>query len=331
MNYLSIDKITKIYRKGFKAVRVTAVKDVSFSLSGSRITGFVGPNGAGKTTTIKMIMGLVRPTSGRIMLMGKDSALSSSRIGVSYVSEQPYFYKHLTVREMVDFSARLTGVKPSSVASERNRVLGAVELLGREASKVRSLSKGLQQRLNMACGLLGDPQLLIFDEPMSGLDPPSRRLFRTLFKKLGEEGRTVFFSTHVLEDIEAVCQDVVVLDGGSLRFTGSVASLLERGTLGTEFTVPSLPDALADDLRADGLEVTRLSGDETVIFADTAKSPAACQEKLYEAGIFCKSIQKRTMPLETLLYGNAVWNEKNGVADNASEAPDAGRGAGEGA
>jgi len=162
----------------------------------------------------------------------------------------------------------------------------------------------LQQRLNMACGLLGDPRLLIFDEPMSGLDPPSRRLFRTLFRKLGEEGRTLFFSTHVLEDIEAVCQDVVVLDGGNLRFTGSVASILERGTLGTEFSVASLPDGLADGLRADGLEVTRVSDGDTVIFADTGKSPAACQKKLYEAGVFCKSIRKRTMPLEALLYGN---------------------------
>jgi len=313
MDYLNIDKITKVYRKGFKAVRVTAVKDVSFSLPGNRITGFVGPNGAGKTTTIKMIMGLVRPTSGRITLMGKSSALPASRTGVSYVSEQPYFYKHLSVSETVDFSARLIGVKPSAVAAERNRVLGAVELLGRESSKVRSLSKGLQQRLNMACGLLGDPRLLIFDEPMSGLDPPSRRLFRALFKKLGEEGRTVFFSTHVLEDIEAVCQDVVVLDGGSLRFTGSVASILEKGTLGTELTVQSIPDKLADEFRADGLEVTRLSNDETVIFAGTGKSTSACQKKLYEAGVFCKSIQKRTMPLETLLYGNAQLDKKGGA------------------
>ena len=304
MEFLNIDKITKVYRKGFKAVRVTAVKDVSFSLAENRITGFVGPNGAGKTTTIKMTMGLVRPTSGRIVLMGKNSALPASRTGVSYVSEQPYFYKHLSVRETVDFSARLIGVKPSSVAAERNRVLGAVELLGRESSKVRSLSKGLQQRLNMACGLLGDPKLLIFDEPMSGLDPPSRRLFRNLFKKLGEEGRTVFFSTHVLEDIEAVCQDVVVLDGGNLRFTGSVASLLEKGTLGTEFIVPPLPDKLADELRADGLEVSHSTTDSTQVLIPANTDPSVYQKKLYEAGIFCKSIQKRTMPLETLLYGN---------------------------
>ena len=304
MTILNVDKITKVYRRGFKGTRVAAVTDVGFSLNENHITGFVGPNGAGKTTTIKMIMGLVRPTAGNITLMGKPAESVASRAGVSYVSEQPYFYKHLTVGESVDFSARLIGVKRASVDAERKRVLEAVELTGREKLKVRSLSKGQQQRLNMACGLLGDPKLLILDEPMSGLDPPSRRLFRSLFKKLGDEGRTIFFSTHVLEDIEAVCKDVVVLDGGKLRFTGSVASLLEKGALGTEFAVSSLPDNLSDELRADGLEVSRLPAGGTLILVPAEKDAAVYQRKLYENGIFCDSIQKRTKPLESLLYGN---------------------------
>jgi ABC-2 type transport system ATP-binding protein len=249
-------------------------------------------------------MGLVRPTAGRVTMMGKPSESPASRAGVSYVSEQPYFYKHLSVSETVDFSARLAGIKRSSVDSERKRVLDAVELTGREKSKVRSLSKGLQQRLNMACGLLGDPKLLILDEPMSGLDPPSRRLFRSLFRKLGDEGRTVFFSTHVLEDIEAVCRDVVVLDGGKLRFTGSVASLLEKGALGTELAVSSLPDGLEGELRADGSEISRLSDDHITILVPAQKDASACQRKLYDRGVFCLSIQKRTKPLESLLYGS---------------------------
>jgi ABC-2 type transport system ATP-binding protein len=306
MNILNVDKITKIYRRGFKGTRVTAVQDVVFSLSENHITGFVGPNGAGKTTTIKMIMGLVRPTSGRITMMGKPAESTASRAGVSYVSEQPYFYKHLTVGETIDFSARLVGIKRASIDSERKRVLDAVELAGREKAKVRSLSKGQQQRLNMASGLLGDPKLLILDEPMSGLDPPSRRLFRSLFKKLGDEGRTVFFSTHVLEDIEAVCKDVVVLDGGKLRFTGSVSSLLEKGALGTEFVVPSLSDKLSDELRAGGLEISRLPGEGVLILVPAQEDPFVYQRKLYEHGVFCQSIRKRTMPLESLLYGTGA-------------------------
>jgi ABC-2 type transport system ATP-binding protein len=313
MSILNVDKITKVYRRGFRGTRVAAVSEVAFDLSENHITGFVGPNGAGKTTSIKMIMGLVRPTSGRITLMGKAADNPASRSGVSYVSEQPYFYKHLTVSETVDFSARLIGVKGAAVDTERRRVLEAVELTGREGAKVRSLSKGQQQRLNMACGLLGDPNLLIFDEPMSGLDPPSRRLFRGLFKKLGGEGRTIFFSTHVLEDVEAVCRDVVVLDGGKLRFTGSVASLLEKGTLGTELAVPSLPDKLADELRADGVEVSRQSGGEALILVPAQKDAAVYQRKLYEQGVFCESIHKRTMSLEKLLYGDDGSGRTGGV------------------
>ncbi|MDR2727915.1 MAG: ABC transporter ATP-binding protein [Chitinispirillales bacterium] len=284
----------------------TAVKDLSFSLGYNRIAGFVGPNGAGKTTTIKMAMGLVKPTAGEISVMGVSSKLSGSRRGVAYVSEQPYFYKHLTVAETIDFSARLIGVKQGSLLSERKRALDAVELSGREKTKVHSLSKGLQQRLNMACGLLGDPKLLILDEPMSGLDPPSRRLFRNLFSRLGQEGRTVFFSTHVLDDIEAVCQDVVVLDSGALRFTGSVASLLEKGSLGTELIVPSIPENLAGDLREDGIELLRpLSGENISVMIPPQKDSAEYQRKLYEQGVYCLSVQKRTMPLEALLYGNS--------------------------
>jgi ABC-2 type transport system ATP-binding protein len=304
MDILTVENVTKVYRRGFRAVRVNAVAGVSFALAGNRITGFVGPNGAGKTTTIKMAMGLVRPSAGRITLSGIDARLPAARHGVAYVSEQPYFYKHLTVGETVDFSARLVGIKRSSVEAERKRVLAAVELTDRESAKVRNLSKGLQQRLNMACGLLGDPKLLIFDEPMSGLDPPSRRLFRSLFKALGDEGRTIFFSTHVLEDVETVCQDVVVLDGGKLRLTGSVASLLEKGTMGTELTVQSLPDNIANELRNEGIEISPLPDGGATIFIPIKINAESCQRKLYETGIFCQSIQKRSMPLESLLYGN---------------------------
>ncbi|MCL2689600.1 MAG: ABC transporter ATP-binding protein [Chitinispirillia bacterium] len=306
---LSAEKITKVYRKGFRGIPFTAVKELSFSLARNRIAGFVGPNGAGKTTTIKMVMGLVKPTFGKISLMGLSSELPDSRRNVAYVSEQPYFYKHLTVAETVDFSARLIGVKAGSVLSERKRVLDAVELSDRQKTKVRSLSKGLQQRLNMACGLLGDPKLLILDEPMSGLDPPSRRLFRNLFCKLGQEGRTIFFSTHVLEDIEAVCQDVVVLDKGALSFTGSVSSLLERGSLGTELVIPSIPDDLAANLREDGLELLRPSSGDISVLIPAQKDPSEYQRKLYEQGVYCLSVQKRTMPLEALLYGNSELKE----------------------
>lgn len=303
MDALRIENVTKIFRKGFKGVKVTAVSDLSFAVGENRICGFVGPNGAGKTTTIKMTMGLVRPTKGQIFMNGVSTVSPASRRGVAYVSEQPYFYRHLTVSETLDFTARLIGIPSSSIESEKKRVLRTVELTGRENSRIRDFSKGMQQRLNMACGLLGDPRLLIFDEPMSGLDPPSRRLFRTLFRRLGEEGRTVFFSTHVLDDIEAVCDDVVVLDGGKLRYTGKVSSLMERGTLGTELVVPNVPESLVEEFSIEGCTLSPLQDGSVVLFVPPEKDQFDCQRKLSEQGVFCLSVHKRTMPLETLLYG----------------------------
>ncbi len=303
MDALKIENVTKTFRKGFKALKVTAVSDLSFSVEQNRICGFVGPNGAGKTTTIKMTMGLVRPTTGRISINGVDTASPASRKGVAYVSEQPYFYRHLTVSETLDFAARLIGIPGSSIEDEKRRVLKTVELTGRENSRIRDFSKGMQQRLNMACGLLGDPGLLILDEPMSGLDPPSRRLFRTLFRRLGEEGRTVFFSTHVLDDIEAVCDDVVVLDGGKLRYTGKVSALMERGTLGTELIVPDVPESLVEVFKADGCTLSPLQDGSVLLFVPPEKDQFECQRRLSEQGVFCLSVHKRTMPLETLLYG----------------------------
>ncbi len=303
MNALSVEKVTKIYRKGFRGIPFTAVSDLSFSIAGNNITGFVGPNGAGKTTTIKMIMGLVRPTKGKVSIRGIDVSLPSSRNSVAFVSEQPYFYKHLTVSETLDFTARLVGIAAGNITSEKKRVLEAVELTGRENSRIRDFSKGMQQRLNMACGLLGDPKLLIFDEPMSGLDPPSRRLFRSLFRKLGQEGRTVFFSTHVLEDIEAVCDNVVVLDGGKLRYTGKVSSLLESGSLGTELIVSHIPEQLEKEFAAQGCSVTMHQESTAMILVPPGADHLVFQQKLSQHGIFCLSIGRRTMPLETLLYG----------------------------
>ncbi|MFP4165242.1 MAG: ABC transporter ATP-binding protein [Chitinispirillaceae bacterium] len=305
MDALKIENVTKIYRRGFKGVKITAVSDLSFSVKENRICGFVGPNGAGKTTTIKMTMGLVRPTRGKIFINGVSSSLPESRRGVAYVSEQPYFYRHLTVSETLDFSARLIGIQGPSIDDEKKRVLKTVELTGRENSRIRDFSKGMQQRLNMACGLLGNPKLLIFDEPMSGLDPPSRRLFRNLFRRLGEEGRTVFFSTHVLDDIEAVCDDVVVLDSGKPRYTGKVSALMERGALGTELAVPQVPDALAREFTAEGCTLTPLQDGNVLLFVPPEKKQFDFQRRLSEQNVYCVSVNKRTMPLETLLYGKA--------------------------
>jgi len=234
---IEFKNITKIYNAALEKKPVTAVKDLSFSVESGVLTGFVGPNGAGKTTSIKMTLGLVTPTKGEITLMGKKAGTPESRKDIAYVSEQPYFYEHLSAEETLAFVCEMKGISVQDRKSEIDRVLDRVELIHRRNAKVKSFSKGMQQRLNMAQALLGNPKLIIMDEPMSGLDPLGRRLFRSIFKDLKENGTTVFFSTHIIEDIQSLCDRVVVLSKGQLKYQGDIKKLIDDSKIGTEFLI----------------------------------------------------------------------------------------------
>lgn len=304
MDAVQLESVTKIYRKGFRAVKVPAVIDCSFSVKKARITGFVGPNGAGKTTTIKMIIGLVRPTIGRVLLGSIDAAKPNARTGVAYLSEQPYFYNHLTVYEALCFAAELSLIPRSSIDTEITRVLQLVELSQKRASKIKEFSKGMQQRLNMAQALLGNPHTLIFDEPMSGMDPPGRRLFRELLHALRGEGKTIFFSTHVLEDIESLCDDVVVLRQGRLTYAGGVEELLTQGFKGTDIRTGSMSNTCADALKNIGCTVQPGQGDEQLLFVPKEVAIEAVQQLLRDNAVIYRAMERRAQTLETMLYKN---------------------------
>lgn len=303
MDAVQLDSVTKTYRKGFRAVKVPAVIDCSFSVKKGRITGFVGPNGAGKTTTIKMIIGLVRPTAGRVLIGSIDAAKPNARTGVAYLSEQPYFYNHLTVYEALEFAAALSLIPRSSIATEISRVLQLVELSPTRA-KIKEFSKGMQQRLNMAQALLGNPHTLIFDEPMSGMDPPGRRLFRELLHALRSEGKTIFFSTHVLEDIESLGDDVVVLHQGRLTYAGGVEELLTQGFKGTDIRTGPIPDACADALKNIGCTLQPGQGDEQLLFVPKEVAIEAVQQLLRDRAVIYRAMERRALTLETMLYKN---------------------------
>jgi ABC-2 type transport system ATP-binding protein len=310
MHAIELINVSKWYRKDFWAKRSCAVSDVSFSVKQSCVTGFVGPNGAGKTTSIKMIMGLVFPDSGTISLYGKVTSDAHSRKGIAYLSEQPYFYSHLTVEESLRFASELLKLPGDSIDSEIKRVLTEVELFDKNRSKVKSLSKGMQQRLNMAQALLGKPHTMILDEPMSGMDPPGRRLFRQLFKKLANSGTTIFFSTHVLDDIEAVCDEVVVLSKGKLHYSGRVDSLLHKGYQGKEFLISGLSNDLREQLSDKGCTLTSHEDDMTTIFVPSGVNPGAIQTLMKIGSIQYHAITDKRMSLEELLYKNTSPQEQ---------------------
>jgi ABC-2 type transport system ATP-binding protein len=302
MPLFQIDSVTKIYKRGLFEKNVAAVRELSFSVPADRITGFVGPNGAGKTTTLKMIMGLVAPTRGTIRINGRDASCPQSRAGIAFLSEQPYFYEHLTVEESLRFAGALLSLPNAMLRNDIGRVLEMVQLADQRGKKVKALSKGMQQRLNLAQSLLGNPSALVLDEPMSGLDPPGRRLFRTIFRDLADRGAGIFFSTHILDDIESLCHGVVVLSRGIVRYQGAITSLLEQGELGADITVRGLSADSADRLRALGCTVTEPWPGTNAIFVPRDCNRDECQRLLREQQVVFESIQPRRQSLESILY-----------------------------
>jgi ABC-2 type transport system ATP-binding protein len=304
MYSIEIKNLTKIYRKGFWGIKVPAVVDVSFNVHSGCVTGFVGPNGAGKTTTIKTIMGLVNPQTGDVRVHGCSNTDYRARKGVAYLSEQPYFYGHLTSRESLEFASHLINLDKKRIGPEIERVLDLVGLSHKSKSKVKEMSKGMQQRLNMAQALLGTPKLMILDEPMSGMDPPGRRLFRSLFQDLAKSGVTIFFSTHVLEDIESVCDRVVVLSKGKKTYDGAVKELLEKGFKGTEMELDQNPSSIAELIQKNGCTTEQLSDVAWVVNVPPGVDSAIILELLTNHKLYPSRIERRKASMEELLYSN---------------------------
>ena len=304
--------LNKIYKKNFK--KIHALKDVSFQVNYNQILGILGPNGAGKTTSIKILLGLMKPTSGSSFINTIPSQNPNARQRVAFVTEQPYFYRFLTVVELLEFVYKLYPHITKKLFSEINRVLHIVQLDSSRGKKVHTLSKGMQQRLNMALAMLGDPEIYIMDEPMSGLDPIGRKLFRDIFRELSQENRCIFFSTHILEDIETICNDIIAISNGSLVYTGPLKDLLSKYSTGKEIIVPKLPDETIAILNSMGYQTKDLNKSNNLIYTESEKKSFHCQELLYSKNIFPLSIKARTQSLEKILYN--IYNREKKDENN---------------
>jgi ABC-2 type transport system ATP-binding protein len=233
---LRTEALTKTFEVGIRRRRVRAVSGLTLSVSEGEIFGFVGPNGAGKTTTIKMLMGLIYPTSGRAFIFDAPIPSDASKARIGYLPEHPSWYEFLTGEEALRFFAKLAGVAPGEQARRCEELLALVGLEDAADRQIRRYSKGMQQRLGIAQALVGDPAFVVLDEPMSGLDPVGRKEVRDLILELKRRGKTVFFSTHILPDVEALCDRVGVIIGGTLRDVGDLGTLLSARVTGVEAT-----------------------------------------------------------------------------------------------
>ena len=248
-NVIAVERLAKTFAFGFFRRKVRAVRGISFQVRRGEIFGFLGPNGAGKTTTIKMLMGLIFPTPGagvRCEVMGRPVPDNRAKARVGFLPESPYFYDYLTGEELLDLVGRLFGLPAAERRARAARLLQRVGLEDARKLPLRKYSKGMLQRIGLAQALINEPELVVLDEPMSGLDPIGRKEVRDLIVSLRDEGRTVFFSTHILADAELICDRCAILVGGELRDVGPLDQLLSPRLLHTEVV-----------LEEDGVKVER--------------------------------------------------------------------------
>ena len=226
MSAISLKEIYKTYKKGLRQ-RILAVKNLTFSVREGEIFGFVGPNGAGKSTTIKILMGLIFADRGEARLFDLPCSHPKARAKVGFVPEQPALYDHLTGAEFLHFAGELYGLSKENFTEQALKLLEKVGLKEAMDLKLRHYSKGMQQRLVIAQALIANPDLIIMDEPLSGLDPIGRMEIMDLIKSLKEEGKTIFFSSHILHDVETVCDRVALIVRGELKFLGKPDNIEE--------------------------------------------------------------------------------------------------------
>ena len=301
---IRMEQLSKTFRVGFWGRKVKAVEELSVEVGEGEIFGLLGPNGAGKTTAIKMLLGFVRPTQGRAFVAGLPAGSMEARRAIGYLPENPALYEFLTGEEYLRFAGRLAGLGRREAASRADQLLEQVGLAGRADRAIRRFSKGMVQRLALAQALIGDPRIVVLDEPMSGLDPIGRKDVRDLIFQLRQQGRTVLFSTHILSDVEAICDRVGIMVGGRLTDCGSLDTLLEPGVRAVEIVARQVPDQLAERLAVEGVQLMRRDGAVVLTFPSEPPAQEAVRAIVGAGGVLV-SLAPHRQTLENLFVQRA--------------------------
>jgi ABC-2 type transport system ATP-binding protein len=315
---IETDALTKDYHVGFWRPRpYRALDALTIQVEHGEVFGFLGPNGAGKSTTLKLLMGLIFPTSGRARILDRPVSDLATRRQIGFLPENPYFYDHLTAEELLTYFAGLTGLSGSARRQRVATVLDDVGIAGERTMKLRSFSKGMIQRVGVAQALIGEPRVVFFDEPMSGLDPLGRRDLRQLMLRLRDRGCTVFFSSHILSDAEALCSRVAIVAQGRLMAQGRLADIVAFELRGWELVVSNLSDAAKAMIQDRVAAIVPLTDERYTLELPAADPPARVIADLAAAGVNVVSLNPIRNTLEDFfvsLVGRATPRDVSGVA-----------------
>jgi ABC-2 type transport system ATP-binding protein len=268
MKPLRINGLTKEYRVGFGRRSVMALDHLDLEIEEGEVFGFLGHNGAGKTTTIKLLMGLVYPTSGEVWILDRSIRDVAVKQYIGFLPESPYFYEYLTAEEFLVFYGQLFGIGGLKLAKKIDELLELVSMTDARHRPLRKFSKGMLQRIGIAQALINDPRLVILDEPMSGLDPIGRRDVRDIILRLKHEGKTIFFSSHILPDVEMICDRIGILVNGRLKAVGTVQELAGASSVNSiELVVEDVSEAVLEEIRDLAATVMR-RGNQVLIKLD---------------------------------------------------------------
>ena len=295
---INTEALTKDFRTGFWRPRpYRALDALNLDVQQGEIFGLLGPNGAGKTTTLKLLLQLLFPSTGSVEVLGAPAGDVNARRRLGYLPEHPYFYDYLTAEELLEYFGRLFGLAAAARRQRASALLDEVGIGAERRLPLRKFSKGMLQRVGLAQAMLNEPELLILDEPMSGLDPIGRRDVRALIVRLHREGRTILFSSHILSDAEALCSRVAILAKGKLAASGSLRELLSENVRGWELIVSALSDSARAAMTGAGRTVAPLVGGNWQVTLDAATRPEPVIAELARLGA---SLISATPQLETL-------------------------------
>lgn len=286
---------TKLTRK------VVALQDLDLEVKRGEIFGFLGPNGAGKSTTINLLMNLIGPTTGEASLLGIPVTEASSRKNLGYLPENPSYYGYLNARELLAMVGKIHGLDGGEIQRRSKEVLELLDLPSEKRRTISGFSKGMMQRVGLAQAIFHDPEVIILDEPMSGLDPPGRKLVADLMLKLRDQGRTIFFSTHILHDVEVICDRIGIITNGQLRFCGSLAEVISESFSSYEVALRRVSSEQVKTLQDKGFS---LKTSEDKVKVEVPKEEiAAFVDAFVDRDIELAAIEPQRFTLEDFFMG----------------------------